>query len=178
MVSAIDKIEAFVHPFYEQRDTMHGMAHVRRVLKEAQALSRSHPGTDATIIAYGAYLHGIIWNTEEERIATFLRSHDLPEDMIQRILRVAWESLKEKTPHTLEGKILHDAHLIEGGRTFIIVKSLVVGAVRGQTIEDTVEYMEGNVLGKYRCYLPEAQMIYAEKEAFARAFLEDLKTNL
>lgn len=55
---------------------------------------------------------------------------------------------------------------------------LVSGTARGQTLEETIAYMEANVLGKYRCVLPEAQRAYEEKERFAREFLADLKANL
>lgn len=34
--------------------------------------------------------------------------------------------------------------MIEGGKTYLIVKSLITGSVRGQTIK----YIEDNVLGK------------------------------
>jgi len=38
----------------------------------------------------------------------------------------------------MEGKILHDAHMIEGGKIYLIVKSLITGSVRGQTLEQTI----------------------------------------
>ncbi len=88
------------------------------------------------------------------------------------------ESHKEAEPKTIEGKILHDAHLIEGGKTFMIVKSLITGALRGQTLQETIEYIEKNLLGKFRCYLPEAQKLYKEKEKFTQEFLKELKTSL
>lgn len=58
------------------------------------------------------------------------------------------------------------------------MKSLITGTLRGQTLEETIEYIEKNILGKFTCYLPEAQNLYEDKEEFARRFLRDLKESL
>jgi uncharacterized protein len=174
----IEIIERFVTPFYAAKDTMHGLAHITRVLKKARYLARGYADQgDALVLAYSAYLHGLIYQ-EEARIRRFLESQGLAEQRVERIVRAAWESQKEEQPATLEGVILHDAHLIEGGRTFIVVKSLVTGTARGQTLEETLAYIEELVLGRFTCYLPEARRLYAEKETYARAFLDDLRTHL
>ena len=88
--------------------------------------------------------------------------------MIDRIISAAWESQKDEEAKTIEGKILHDAHMIEGGKTYLIVKSLITGSVRGQTLELTIKYIEENILDKGVCYLPEAQAIYNEQQEFAK----------
>ena len=59
-----------------------------------------------------------------------------------------------------------------------ITKSLVAGTARGQTLEETMCYIEERVLGQFRCSLPEAQRRYEEKERFARKFLADLRRSL
>ncbi len=178
LVDEIEAIETFVRPLYAHKDTLHGLPHIRRVVAEAHALARPYPEADALVLLYGAYLHGIVWHTDEARLVAFLQVQGLPAATVRRVLAAAWASQKDRTPDTLEGRILHDAHLLEGGRTFIIVKSLVVGAERGQPLEASLAYIEEQVLGRYRCFLPEAQPRYAAKEAFARAFLADLKAHL
>ncbi|WP_201030058.1 hypothetical protein [Kosmotoga sp. DU53] len=114
----------------------------------------------------------------KRRIREWLKAEGLSNDKIDKIVQVAWESQKKEIPGTLEGKILHDAHMIEGGKTFLIVKSLITGSVRGQTLEETIEYIEKNILGKGQCYLTEAKEIYAEQQKFAREFIRDLKEGL
>jgi uncharacterized protein len=74
--------------------------------------------------------------------------------------------------------ILHDAHLIEDGRTFLAVKSLVTGLQRGDTLLDIINYFEKEIDGWFECYLPETSRLYSEKEEFARRFFRDLKKNL
>jgi uncharacterized protein len=129
---------------------------------------------DAELILCGAYFHGIIRH-HEPRVVEFLTGSGLDPDRICRMVQVARESLKHEAPETLEGKILHDAHLTEGGRTFMIVKSLVTGAARGQTLEQTIDYFERNMLGRFVCCLPEAQAKYDEQSRFAREVLRDLR---
>lgn len=49
---------------------------------------------------------------------------------------------------------------------------------RGSILEETISYIERNILGKLKCYLPEAQEVYGEQEEFAKDFPADLKGNL
>lgn len=76
------------------------------------------------------------------------------------------------------GNYQADADMIEGGKTYLIVKALITGSVRGQTLEQTIEYIENNILGKGICYLPEAQTIYYQQQEFAKGFVKDLKEGL
>jgi uncharacterized protein len=84
----------------------------------------------------------------ETEIVEFLKSLDLSEKKVPAVTKVSWESLKEQVPESLEGKIVHVAHLIEGGKTFMIVKSLTTGSLRSQTLKETIEYLENSVIGK------------------------------
>ena len=172
----IKELENFVKPFYEKKDMMHDLSHIRRILKIAETLSKKY-NADREVLICGAYFHGIIYN-EEKEIKKFLKTQKLSDEKINKIVKVAWESQKGAKPETIEGMILHDAHLIEGGKTFLIVKSLITGTIRGQTLKETIDYIEKNLIGKFKCYLPEAQKIYKEKEKFAKEFLKDLKKNL
>jgi uncharacterized protein len=170
-------IEAFVEPLYAGKDIMHDLSHVRRVLRAARDLMAHYVGqVDEELILCGAYFHGII-RQHEPRVVEFLTLAGLGTDRIRRIVQAARESLKDKEADSLEGKILHDAHLTEGGRTFMILKSLMTGAARGQTLEQTIDYVERNILGRFVCYLPEAQQKYEEQSRFAREVLSDLRQN-
>ncbi|WP_207726915.1 hypothetical protein [Anaerosolibacter carboniphilus] len=68
--------------------------------------------------------------------------------------------------------------MIEGGKTFLVIKSLITGSLRGQTLEETIQYMEENLIDKGQCYLPEAVEIYREQQKFSREFIKDLKEGL
>lgn len=98
-----DKLLTFVEPYYKNKDIMHNLSHIERVLK-------------------------------------------------------------------------HVNKLLESGK--YIVKSLIVGSVRGQTLEQTINYIEDNVLNKGICYLPEAENVYIQQQEFAKSFICDLKEGL
>ena len=51
-------------------------------------------------------------------------------------------------------------------------------SVRGQTLGQTIKYIEDNVLDKRACYLPEAQIIYSKQQKFAKDFIYDLNEGL
>lgn len=187
-------LEDFVRPFYAERDTLHGLPHIRRVVKKARYLARHHvDGLEPVVLLHAAYLHGLIFQ-EELRIRRFLQARELPPELTERVVRAAREAHTQATDVvagdgdvmtssesrslSVEGAILHDARLLEGGRTFLIASALVRGATRGATLEEIVATIEDQMLGRFRCYLPAAQRLYAEKEAFARAFLDDLGPQL
>lgn len=173
-----EEIEAFVAPFYASKDTMHDLTHIRWVRRKAEALAESYVGpVDRELLLAGIYFHGIVYDRQDDVVA-FLREKGITPDRVERILTVARESQKEEVPATLEGTILHDAHLTEGGASFLIVKCIATGSARGQTLAQTIDYTERNVLGKFRCYLPEAQPDYAAKLSYAREFLNELKADL
>lgn len=172
----VSDVEEFVHQDYAAKDVMHNLSHFRRIFRVAQILARDH-ACDSEMLMLGAYFHGIIYFKQNDA-REFLKEQGLSQERIDKVMQIAWESQKESEPKTMEGTILHDAHLIEGGKTFLITKSLVTGTARGQSLEATISYIEKNTLGKYRCYLPQAQKLYEEAEAFSKDFLADLKRNL
>jgi uncharacterized protein len=155
---------------------MHGIRHVERVASEALNLDEGS-ACSKDVIVIAAYLHGVIASHELE-IRAFLRTLPLSEDVVELILKAAWESGKESHPTTREGTLLHDAHLLEGGRVFGVAKCLVTGSSRGQTLEETLNYIENNLLGKFRCLTPNAQALYEQKEEFLRGFVEELRAGL
>jgi uncharacterized protein len=174
----IQKLANFVKPFYANNDVMHDLSHAVRILKAARMLAEDFKDdVDLDLVVFGSYFHGMILE-HGAAIEEFLKSLSMPEKKIHLVTEVARESLKEEVPKTLEGKILHDAHLIEGGKTFMVVKSLVTGSMRGQSLDETIEYVENNVIGKFSCHLPRSQKIYYEKEQFARSFLAQLKKDI
>jgi uncharacterized protein len=164
---------SFSLPYYDKKDIMHGIKHIERILKESDNLLLKFPHVDSDIIFAACCFHGIIYSSEEI-ICAFLKELDLSEDLAERIIIAAFESQVDSFPDTLEGKIIHDAHLIEGGKTFLVVKSLVTGTARGQSLEETLDYMNKNILNKGQCYLAETVDMYAKKQAYLKDFLESI----
>ena len=178
-VSNLEKIEpllaAFLAPLRLGADTMHDANHIRRVTRRAIEFAELHP-CDLAILRVAAQLHGVVKSREFE-IRQFLGGHGVAEDEIDQIIEVVRESEKEVEPQTREGQLLHDAHLLEGDENFLITKSLVTGSARGQSLAETVAYLEDH-LGEYRCCLPAHQLEYERRLDIARRYLALLKPEL
>jgi uncharacterized protein len=164
-------VEEFAKPFLAEKGSMHGLAHVKNVLKIAEEQRRKHGG-DGDVILYAGYLHGIVRENGKD-VKKFLESQRFDPKKVERILKAAKEVTG--TARTTEGKVLHDAHLLEGGDSHLVVKAMTTGAERGQTVRESIKHLEEHVLGKHKCCFPENQKIYDRKESFARKALVKLK---
>ena len=169
-------LEDFLRADYAAKDTMHDLTHIRRVYRAAEGLAGlSEVAYDADVLLIGAYLHGVVYIPEREREArSFLRTSGVPQPMIDRAVTAALESQTDARPQSAEGMLLHDGHLLEGGRSFLLVKTLVTGGARASTLADIVAFWERQVAGRFRCVLPAAQARYDEQEVFARSVFEEL----
>ena len=164
-------------PYYEKKDIMHNLSHIDRILKLADEMCSRYPQADKQTVVCGAYFHGMT-GKHDDRIEFFLSSSGLNQRSIRNIITAACESLINQEPVSLEGKVLHDAHLLEGGRTFLITKSLVTGTQRGQSLYETIDFIERNILGRGKVCLQENKKAFAEKQAFAENFILELKAGL
>jgi uncharacterized protein len=118
----IHRLKQFCQPFYHHKDIMHDLTHIRRVLKVAYTAKPYKDQIDEDVLTIGAYLHGMIDKQENrDQILNFLKDEGFSKEKVEAILVAAEESDKKVNPNSLEGKILHDAHLLEGGKTFLIV---------------------------------------------------------
>lgn len=164
----------FVEPYYKDKDIMHNMWHIELVKKMVdKILSISSYKVDTECLTLAIYFHGFIYR-DEENIRLWLTAQDYDEKIIAKTIKIAWESQRNEIPETIEGKILHDAHVLEGGKTYLIVKTLITGSVRRQTLLETLNYMERNVLDKNRCYLPETIPLCEEMNEYTNNFFEEL----
>ena len=55
-----------------------------------------------------------------------------------------------------------------------IVKTLITGSVRGQSLEETLNFMKENVLNKNKCYLPETIKMCDEMNKKTNEFYNEL----
>ena len=97
---------------------------------------------------------------------------------VDKVNSIAFESQRPEVPETLKGKILHDAHVLEGRRTYLIVKTLITGSVRGQSLEQTMNHMRDHVLGANRYYLPETIPLCEEMNRFTEEFYKELADDI
>lgn len=169
-----EKIEEFIKPYYEDKDIMHNMWHIELVKRTInKILKQTKYDVDKDLIEIAMYFHGFIY-LDEEKIRNWLRVNGVNENDIEKIIQISWESQRPEKPKTLEGKILHDAHVLEGGVNYVIVKTLITGSVRGQSLEETLNFMKENVLNKNKCYLPETIKMCDEMNKRTNEFYNEL----
>lgn len=152
---------------------MHGMGHSERILKLALKLSRNRK-INRLVLLGGAYFHGII-KKHESACRSFLKKQKLDAPTIDQIVDAAYHSLQERQTDLLEGKFLHDAHLLEGGRTFIVTKTLCTGSFKHQSLRETVGFIRKKLKNRSRVALPSSKKAYEEKLKFARAFVREME---
>ena len=164
----------FSEPYYRDKDIMHNMWHIELVQKMVnKILVDGNYEVDEECLTLATYFHGFIYR-DEEKIREWLSSQGYKAEKIEKTIKIAWESQRSEVPETLEGKILHDAHVLEGGKTYLLVKTLITGSVRGQSLIETLKFMEQNVLDKNQCYLPETIPLCNEMNEYTNQFYSDL----
>ncbi|MBQ6197418.1 MAG: hypothetical protein IJK47_08370 [Lachnospiraceae bacterium] len=169
---------AFIKPYYEAKDIMHDLWHIELVQKQAdRIISLGQYEVDREALRLALAFHGFVYR-DETAIRAFLLKQGCDDAFIEKILWIAWESQRPERPETLEGKILHDAHVLEGGKTYTVVKTLITGSVRGQSLAETMDFMEEHVLGKNKCYLPETIPMCAEMNDFTDMFYRELRQGI
>lgn len=168
----------FVSPYYEDKDIMHNMWHIELVQRMInRILSHCDYEVDEECLKLATYFHGFIYS-DEEKIRRWLLEQNYNDEMIAKTIKIAWESQRNEVPETIEGKILHDAHVLEGGKTYLVVKTLITGSVRGQSLTETLDFMEKNVLHQNKCYLSETIPLCDEMNLYTNKFFADLKEGI
>lgn len=173
-----DALLEFVTPYYQAKDIMHNLWHIELVVKTVdKIIAMGNYPVDRDKLLLATYFHGFIYSKEQE-IRRWLSTQNYTQKAIDFILQIAWESQRSEVPISLEGKILHDAHVLEGGRTYLVVKTLITGSVRGQSLPETLEYMKKHVLNKNACYLPETIPLCVEMNHYTNTFYNQIITDL
>ena len=169
-----NELTEFITPYYCDKDIMHNMWHIELVRNKIDdILEKSSYTINYEYLMLAMCFHGFIYS-DEERIREWLLEHNYNTTDIDMIVKIAWESQRTEIPETIEGKILHDAHILEGGKTYTVVKTLITGSVRGQTLKETLDFMQKNVLNKGKCYLPETQLMCDEMNKYTNQFYTDI----
>ena len=162
----------FVSPYYTEKDILHGIEHIERMLYSAKEIIKAEKlDLDFTTVIYAAYFHGLASQNMVE-IESFLSEYQLPP----RICQIAVESLGKSQAETLEGKILSDAHTLEGGKYLRYLKPLFTGTYMHQTLDETFHFIENNVLDKGSVYFEYSKQILAQYNQGIAKIHREIKT--
>lgn len=169
-----EKLREFSAPYYADKDIMHNMWHIDLVHRWVDRLIDDYNyDVDYDSLLLALYFHGFIYSNQAD-IEQWLKAQGLNDEEIAKVVKMSWESQRPEIPETLEGKLLHDAHVLEGGKTYTVVKTLITGSVRGQTLEQTLDFMKNNVLDNNKCYLPETIKLCDEMNDYTNKFYDDI----
>ena len=175
LVMDIDEVVEFVIPFYKERDIMHDFSHIERICRKAVQIKQiMELRADDEVLLMGCYFHGII-RKYNDKVRYFLQNNLINKKRIEKIIQCALESHIQAIPMSLEGKIAHDAHLLEGGKYFMVAKTLVTGTLKGQTLKETVDFLEKNVMNEGVCCFAQNQEELLASKNIAREFIEEMK---
>lgn len=174
----IDKLKNFIQPYCNKKDMMHNLCHIDRILESVGRLVKDGKyDIDMEIIIYAAYFHEFIDESKEE-LLNWLITQEISEDRIEKIIKLAMEMHKDEAPNSIEGKVLHDAHMIEGKKTYLVIKALIIGCSKKQTMEETINYIENSLANKKNCCLPQSEKFYFEQQEYTKEFIQTLRDKL
>ncbi len=164
----INELANFVAPYYDKNDILHNNAHTKRLVKMVNKIIdnggyKNEVRYDNVICA--AYLHVMVKN-EEEKAFNWLVSQGVSEPQARDIIEVAKRGQRDGRPDTLESKILHDASILEGGKTYALTRYLIFGYKNNLGIDKTISYIENSIIPSLRCYLPWTQQQLEEYKAY------------
>ena len=169
-----EELKGFIEPYYRDKYIMHNMWHIELVGRQIDKIIEAGGyEVNREYLRLALAFHGFVYR-EEDRIRRFLKEHGCSDEDTENIITVAWESQRGDVPESLEGKILHDAHVLEGGRTYTVVKTLITCSVRGQSLAETLDFMKDHVLGMNKCCLPETIPLCEEMNSFTERFYYEL----
>lgn len=155
---------------------MHDLSHIERIRHALHELIKTNEiDFNKELTELAVYFHGIIYS-HEALIRSYLSEINLTPKEIELVVKIAWESQKESKPSTNEGLLLHDAHMLEGGCSFEIIKSLITGSIRGQSLEETLVYIENNLLDKGQCYTKAGIKQYKKMKKRTREIFQEINT--
>jgi uncharacterized protein len=68
--------------------------------------------------------------------------------------------------------------VLEGGKTYTVVKTLITGSLRGQSPEETLSFMKEHVLGANHWCLPETIELCNEMNEYTESFYRELSEGI
>lgn len=176
----ISDLSAFVAPYYDKKDVLHNNEHTKRLIKMVDRIIEK--GGYKNDIAYdniicAAYLHVMV-KTDEALALRWLKEQGIGSSHAEDIVEIAKRAQRDARPNTLESKILHDANILEGGKSYFAVRYIIYGNYNGISIKRMLDNIENTIIPSLRCYLPVTQEMFEESKAYALNFVEQLREDI
>ena len=136
----------FVRNVFEDDYSGHDCFHTLRVYKMATRIA-DEENADIMVVQLAALLHDVDdiklspeTHANKDRTATFLRTHDVPEEMIKTICdiinEVSFRGTDSVVPETVEGKCVQDADQLDAIGAIGIARAFAYGGSHNRVIYD------------------------------------------
>ncbi len=182
MKEQIEPYKDFVRPYYSTRDIAHNFDHIERIIRRIDILADgvSQP-PQRERLNFLACFHGLgarLRDDESFRQQTiaFLKNVGWTDTEIPELFQSLERHLE--SPETVEEDIVHDANKIEILGAFGVAKAFTMGAILGQSYEETIDYFEHKSLGRIVFRTPVGKQLAEEGRAYALEFLKRLGREL
>ena len=175
----------YIETLFKGNADGHDAAHSLRVYHNAQRIVASYPECDQLLVSLASLLHDVddhkLFNTQNNANARqFLNNSSIDPDTIDQISKiingVSFSNNKDKTPDTLEGKIVQDADRLDALGAIGIARTFAYGGKNGRALEESVQHFYDKLLLlKDTMNTEEAREMAEGRHAFLEMFIEQLK---
>ena len=183
-----DATISYIKALFEGNADGHDADHSLRVFRNAMHIASSYPEADPDLISLASLLHDVddhkLFHTENNSHArSFLKDHGVSEDKIEQIITiinsVSFSKNKEKTPDTLEAKIVQDADRLDAMGAIGIARTFAYGGKKGRSLLDSVQHFHDKLLLlKDRLNTREARDLAEQRHDLMVQFLKELKKEM
>ena len=181
----IEKAFTYITALFSKNAGGHDAEHTLRVYRNAMKISEREQGCDLQIVALAALLHDAddhkLFQTENNANARrFLTENRVPEEEIERICQainaVSFSRNKDKSPLTIEGKIVQDADRLDALGAVGIARTFAYGGEHGRPMQESIQHFHDKLLLlKDEMNTDAAKRMAVERHAFMAEFLEHYK---
>ena len=179
----IEKATAYIKELFQNNADGHDAAHSLRVYSNALKIGSNYPECDLLLISLAALLHDAddhkLFQTKNNANARrFLKDNKVEAEKIDQICdminAVSFSKNKDRSPETLEGKIVQDADRLDALGAIGIARTFAYGGKNGRTLEDSIRHFHDKLLLlKDSLNTEEAREMAEERHAFLLKFLEE-----
>lgn len=172
----------FVKSFYAGMNPAHGLPHIVRILRRLDRFSAGiMPAPREEYLYFLSCFHGLAGLLRDNQ-GFHSRSRAYLEQLGWQDYEIdeAFEMLERhiENPKTVEEGIVHDCNCVEEVGALGIVKAFSVGASRGESFEETADFIENRYINTIVFRTPAGTRIGQERKAFTRDFIRRLRSEL
>lgn len=155
---------------------MHDYRHIRRLRLQAGKLCRAL-GIPIKDIAMAIYYHNLT-DKQKQELDHFLMAYGYEKNQLEKLRRLETKMERTQVPTTQEEKVIHDCHILEGGKYFFMIRTLIADSHDGKNIQQTLQKLEEEIIPSTKCYLPLTREKLKEQHKVAKDIIAELRENL